>query len=131
MTERRYHEPTPRSRSRKDRAAVFLKTDGCCWKCGQRLESRGWVEEHVVPLEDGGADDISNKMPSCTKCAIKKTSAEASQRAKERAIRDRHIGVMPESRNPIQGGRKTMFKRCMDGSVINRETGEVVRHGWR
>ena len=113
-------QPTPRSRTRKDRAAVFMKTDGRCWKCGQRLAARGWVEEHVVPLADGGADDIGNKMPSCVKCATEKTSEEATVRAKVKRVRDRHIGAMPKSRRPMPGGRDSPWKNKVGGGVVRR-----------
>jgi hypothetical protein len=131
MPEARYHKPTPRGRSpRKERKAVFDKTGGFCFTCPSKLVGR-WIVEHVIPLEDGGPDTLENKQPSCVKCATAKTSAEATQRAYERKVRDNHTGIMPPSDNPIPGSRSTKFKRCMNGAVINRETGEVVRQGWR
>ena len=139
--------------TRKQKAALFIKQDGRCQKCTQRLHLKGHkvthvdedgnliaiededgapiIDEHVKPLWAGGANAKPNRQLWCVKCATFKTAAEATERATEHGKRDAHIRVMPESRNPLQGGRKTKFKRCMDGRVINRETGKVVRQGWR
>ncbi len=122
---RTWQQPTPRNTCRKLRALVFVRQNGVCKTCPTKLHLKRWILDHVIPLEEGGADDESNLQAICEPCSKVKTSKEATERAEYRSTRDRHTGIK-QSRNPILGGRNTRFKRCMDGTVIDRETGEPV-----
>lgn len=58
---------------------VLLKHDGLCHVCGHAGADQA---DHVVPLSEGGADDLSNLRPiHAEPCHREKTAAEA-QRAR-------------------------------------------------
>lgn len=53
--------------------AVFQKTSGCCHWCGVALQTDApgpdyFLVSHVVPIRDGGTNDLDNLVPSCTTC---------------------------------------------------------------
>lgn len=121
MSERVWTLPTPRGDSRKDKVACFLRQDGKCGcGCGAKLSVKGYILEHIIPLEDGGADDLSNKAAYAIPCAKAKTKAEATARATARRKRDKAIGALPKSKNPIPGSRSTPWKKKLDGTVERR-----------
>lgn len=117
---------TPRKTSRKLRAAVFLRQDGVCACCPTKLHLKRWILDHITPLEEGGADDESNLQAICEPCSTVKTSKEATERADYRSTRDRFIGAKT-SRHPMPCGRASRVKRKMDGTLVDRATGEPIR----
>lgn len=120
-------KPTPRGDSRKLRAMIFLRQDGLCGcGCGQKLHVKRWILEHVEPLADGGADDPSNMAAYTEDCAKAKTKAEAGARAKARRTRDKFTGIMPKSKSRMKFGRDSRLKKKLDGTVVDRSTGEPV-----
>lgn len=52
------------------RRAIWKKSDGHCWYCGFLLpeDCRQYHIDHIIPPRNGGADDISNLVPSCGAC---------------------------------------------------------------
>lgn len=75
---------TPRQRGRpwQRRREEWLRDHPLCAAC----ESRGEVAQaeevdHVIPLEQGGADDESNLQSLCIPCHKDKSAREASARA--------------------------------------------------
>lgn len=59
--------------SKTTRQAVYLKYAGHCAYCGREIAYKDMQVDHFQPLrawniEDAGADDISNLMPSCRMC---------------------------------------------------------------
>src|SRR5690348_1238381 len=54
---------------RRLRAAVWDKTGGLCWYCGNPTNPyRDFSVDHFVPVKNGGAHLISNLVPSCRRC---------------------------------------------------------------
>jgi 5-methylcytosine-specific restriction endonuclease McrA len=45
--------------------------DWCCYLCGDKIADE-WVGEHVLPISRGGADSLSNVMPTCRPCNDRK-----------------------------------------------------------
>jgi len=131
MTERRWTLPENRKPlTRKQRIVLFLRQDGRCPNCGQKLETKGSqpvaVDEHLNPLWRGGSNDLTNRELWCVPCTKPKTAIEATQRAKSNKLIGKAAGL--KSRRPIYQGK---FKRKMDGTVVDRETGEIVSRGRR
>jgi len=83
--------------SRKDRALVlrlypicYLQYDGCI-----RVSTQ---DDHVVPLEQGGTDDLGNRRGACAHCHEIKSRREAAQgraaaQARARHPRETHPGL--------------------------------------
>lgn len=76
-------------------------------------------DEHLVPLADGGSNDLSNRDIAHRKCAQLKTQREAVSRGKLRRAAEKHLGAKT-SNNPMPGSRRSQWKRKMDGSVVRR-----------
>lgn len=58
--------------SPKKNVQVYLKTDGHCAYCGESLEDTKWHVEHMMPKSRGGDSDLSNLLPACEKCNLRK-----------------------------------------------------------
>jgi 5-methylcytosine-specific restriction enzyme A len=130
MTDRTWTLPDERKPlTRKQVASLYLRQDGKCPNCGKRLEVKGHrivcVDEHLNPLWRGGSNDLSNRELWCVECTKPKTSVEATQRAKCKRTRDKHIGVLT-AKSCLPCGRGSRFKKRIDGNVVDRSTGEIV-----
>lgn len=107
--------------TRKQIAELFLRQDGRCPECGQKLHVKGnmpvkIIDEHVNPLWRGGKNELTNRELWCVPCAKEKTAAEAPERAKGLRVRDRHIGAK-KSKRPMAGSRESGWRKRMDGTV--------------
>lgn len=66
----------------KKRQAIFDKSGGVCWYCGESLADKRWHEDHFYPIRrnsDGTClnpqyDVEENKVPSCASCNKLKSS---------------------------------------------------------
>lgn len=112
-------EPTPDrpSLSRKQRVVVFMSTDGCCYKCGQKLRGDAWEAEHPQARELGGSDAIEDLRPICIPCHKPKTAKDKAVIAKVKRIRDKHIGATVKSRSSFSTNRDSKWKKKMNGKV--------------
>ena len=66
---------TPRRKkfSAKDRLAVYRKTEGHCYLCGEFVGFDSFEVEHHMPISKGGTNGLDNLYCSCTTCnAIKR-----------------------------------------------------------
>ena len=101
--------------TRKQVAELFLKQNGRCPVCDQKLETKGNVpvdviREHLNPLWLTGDNDLQNMALLCKPCATVKTAEEATQRGKMLRQRDAHIGAKRPSKNPIRGSKASGWK---------------------
>lgn len=137
MTERKWSIPEDRKPlTRKQRAELFLRQDGKCPNCGQRLEIKGGrpvcIDEHVNPLWRGGSNDLANRELWCIPCTRPKTKQESVERAKGNRVRDKHIGAI--DRRSASSGRRGLsgsYSKRFNGDIVDRETGEIIRKGRR
>jgi 5-methylcytosine-specific restriction endonuclease McrA len=83
------------------------------------------VRDHIVPLIDGGENRESNLQLIALKTHKLKTAREAMERAKVRSVRGKHRGYKRKP-SAFKTNRDGPFKIKMDGTVINRKTGEEV-----
>jgi hypothetical protein len=109
-----------------------MRQDGRCGNCGQRLEIKGGkpvcVDEHLNPLWRGGSNDLENRELWCVPCTKPKTAKETTDRTKGYRVRDKHIGAF-RGEGKRRGGFSQRYKRKMDGTIIDRETGQPVKRG--
>ena len=73
----------------------------CAGPCGESLiwaivEGKAvygpMIDEHVIPLELGGSNDLSNRLLLCVPCAKQKTRVDRKAIAKAARIRRREVG---------------------------------------
>lgn len=77
--------------------------------------------DHVTPIWLGG-ENRENNLQAITEAAHKaKTKTEATVRSKVNANRIKSVGGKPKS-----ALSNSKFKKRMDGSVVDRRTGEVI-----
>ncbi|MFI2635067.1 HNH endonuclease [Streptomyces collinus] len=57
---------------------MLTSADGWCTYCGS-MGVRAEVVDHIVPLEQGGADDITNLVPACRSCNASKRDRTPEQ----------------------------------------------------
>lgn len=108
--------------TRKQRAEIALRAGGCCEKCKARLKTGEGDADHVLPVELGGESDVSNGEWLCRPCHKSKTADDIRRiRASDRQ-RDKHLGVI----KPKSALSNQRFKRLMNGTVVDRRTGEIV-----
>lgn len=66
------NERTPAARERISpelRSAVWRKSDGICWYCGDSLDPfLDYHVDHIRPVANGGGTNLSNLAPACRQC---------------------------------------------------------------
>ena len=109
------------------RRDTFTRAKGCCQDCGIKIIAGNGPEyDHAVPDALGGEPTLDNCVVRCTKCHRLKTSTrDVPQIAKMKRQRDRAIGIKRTSQT-FPGGKQSRFKRRIDGTVIDRFTGQEV-----
>lgn len=78
--------------------------------------------DHIVPLWMGGRNTEDNLQAVTSQAHKNKTKTEATVRAKCNRTRKKHLNLVDK-----KSSFQSRFKRKMDGTVIDRETGEIVR----
>jgi len=119
-----------RSFTARQVAAVFIKYEGRCAKCSEKVAPGGYQIDHITRLDALGKHELENWQLLCIGCHKPKTktdNAEAKKGARvrgetgQRARRERRGGSSIQGRKEIAspGFNKTLRKR-MDGSVVKR-----------
>lgn len=103
------------------RMRVFIEQGGICQICGRKLTTGDrWVCDHRIAACNGGANAESNLDVICNWCDRKvKTPADVAEKAKTYRKRKAHLGVK-ESRHPMPGGRKSKWKKRINGGIVLR-----------
>lgn len=104
----------------KQKLQMFVEAKGICCICGCKINNvhEAW-DEHQNPLWLNGDNSAPNRAPAHEKCARKKTATEAALRSKIRNTAEKHFGAKVSS-NPMPCGRKSRFKKKMNGQVVER-----------
>lgn len=108
--------------NRKERARLFALRGGVCYLCGGKIDgaTERWEIEHEIPLAISRDNSDDNLRLAHFKCHKVKTANDAGDiaRAKRRAAK--HDGSARKT------GWSTRFRKKIDGTVIDRRTGEIV-----
>ena len=118
-----------RKLTRVEFAQLMLDQDGRCAACREKLRADLIVDEHLVPLDQLGTNDLSNRALYCTACARAKTDGdladirhgrrvrgEAGQK-RTRALRKLKPWTQPRT---FPTNRDGPLKRKMNGQVVRR-----------
>lgn len=103
--------------TRKQRAEMFLRSQGFCEACGAKLKTGEAEFDHVLPLELGGESALDNGQTLCHLCHAKKTAKDVYYMRKAERIRDKQSGAWkPKSKS--QWGMGGRFRKKMNGEVV-------------
>jgi len=90
-------------------------------RCNCHL-SLGVQFDHDVPDQLGGDNSLENCRAICVQCHRIKTRGDIQQIRKSDRQRDKHNGTFFKKSNMSN----PRFKKMMNGTVVDRRTGEVV-----
>lgn len=103
------------------RLRVWERAGGRCQSCTRKIRpGEGWEADHIVALVNGGENRESNLQCLCGWCHGAKTKADVAAKAKAARVRSAHIGAKAPSRTPMPFGKRSRFKRRLDGTVVLR-----------
>lgn len=121
MTHNPYSVEPRKPLTDKQRLEMFIRHKGICCICHLKIDGvhEMW-DEHINPLWLDGDNSAENRAPAHVACARKKTAAEATERAKGRSVAEAHFGAKRTKTRPMPCGRRSRFKKKMDGSVVER-----------
>lgn len=121
--------PNRRDFTRAIKAEAFQRAEGRCEhvysadgaRCNKKLFPGDIHYDHVIPHGLGGTSTIENCACLCKAHHGEKTARlDVPRIAKADRQHDKHIGAVAPSRNPVPGGRRTRFRKRMNGQVERR-----------
>lgn len=114
-----------RSMSSSRRLRIWEAHGGICCLCRSKIDGvrEKWTVEHLRALGLGGDDDDKNCGPAHEDCRRQKDKTDVSAISKAKRVKAKHLGI-PKPKSSLTHPR---FKRLMDGTVVDRRTGEVIR----
>jgi 5-methylcytosine-specific restriction endonuclease McrA len=97
------------------RLAVYQKDNGICQICGRPVSVEDFTVDHIVPLNRGGINDISNYRCVCKRCNLWKSDSLDEEMV--RMLED--VGSNYVYKHP-ESDMATKFVRMMVRGVINK-----------
>jgi 5-methylcytosine-specific restriction endonuclease McrA len=102
------------------RLRVFERHGGICHLSGRKImPGDAWDVDHVIALVNGGEHRESNMAPALRTEHRKKTARDVAQKAKDRRIRAKHLGIKKPSR--FATARNGKFKQKVGGGIVPRQ----------
>jgi len=102
------------------RTRVFCAKGGGCHKCTRKvLVGEPWTCEHLKAIINGGENRESNLGVTCKNCLPAKNAADVREKSVIARKRAKHLGLHKSSK-PLPFGRKSKWKKKVDGSVVER-----------
>lgn len=125
-------KPKPRrSFTARQVAAVFIKYEGRCAKCSEKVALDGYHIDHIQPLSALGKHELENWQLLCIECHTGKTKRDNFEAKKSARIRGekgqqkrrRESGSRIKGRSEIASrglAKHPHLKRTMSGKVVPR-----------
>lgn len=102
------------------KVAAFERAGGRCENCGVIIR-HGAQYDHRVADGLGGEPTLENCSVKCKTChALKTTKHDIPVIAKSKRVRAKHVGADGPKGRPMPCGRKSRWKKKLDGSVVPR-----------
>lgn len=103
------------------RLRVFEAHGGECHLTGRKImPGDEWDLDHVVALVNGGENREANLAPALRSEHRKKTAQDVAQKAKDRRVRSKHLGIY-KPKQTLPGSKGGKWKRKIDGTVVPRD----------
>ena len=111
-----------RNWSQRQRLGMFLGANGACQVCQIRIHpGQAWDLDHIIPLAMGGADEVHNLQVLCIPCHRDKTNErDLPALAKSMRLVAKHLGAKSISRQQMPFGRKSIWKKKINGQIVRR-----------
>lgn len=107
---------------------VWEREGGRCYLTGKKIMPGDKYEyEHKLALCLGGEHRETNIALALSDAHKLKTADDVKMRAKSDRIRKKHLGIRKPSR--MAGSRDSGIKIKMDGTCVDRATGEPIGRG--
>lgn len=112
------------SMTRMRRLRIFESHAGRCCLCEQKIDGvrQKWTIEHLIALGLGGQDEDDNCAPAHEDCRRGKDKLDVAAIAKAKRVKAKHLGL----NKPKSSLSNPRFRKLMDGTVVDRRTGEVI-----
>jgi 5-methylcytosine-specific restriction enzyme A len=105
--------------STRTKELAWQRADSKCEGCGALLTTGKFHYDHKTPDGLTGANDLSNCAVICLACHKHKTREDVGNIAKAKRRHARDIGANT-SRQPLPGGKRSKWKKKLDGTVVLR-----------
>lgn len=107
------------------RLRIFDREGGICHLTGEKIDPvrDAWDLDHKIALILGGEHRETNLFPTKREAHRRKTAVEVAVKAKIARTRKKHLGIA----KPKSSLSHPRFRKLMDGTVVDKRTGEVVR----
>jgi 5-methylcytosine-specific restriction endonuclease McrA len=101
------------------RRAADKRAGGRCEIC-YRKHYGEFRRDHIIPDGIGGKPTLENCQIICLPCDRRKTPGDQTRVAKTKRMAKKHDGTQRRTSRPIMGGRRSKFKRKINGEVVLR-----------
>ena len=108
-------KPIRKSISPRRREGIIARLGGACIQCSEKLLLH---IDHIIPLENGGADDETNFQLLCHACHKVKTKTDIKLIAKVRRVRQKFEAPKPQGKWQSRGFINTRKKPLIDKSLL-------------
>ena len=118
--------------SKKVKLEAYTRANGHCEVCTAKLFVGKFRYDHVLPDALGGEPTLANCRVTCDACDREKTyGQDIPFIARAKRIAAKHAGAKAPSRNPLPGGRRSKWRKKINGEVVPRHLSDTVRKAYQ
>ncbi|WP_417261658.1 HNH endonuclease [Celeribacter sp.] len=116
------------------RRGVLFDQKGLCADCGRTInlaKGDAFEIDHEIPVALGGSNqwrnaETRNMRALCVPCHRAKTTRDIKAISKAKRVAAKFRGEHPPARHQIPGSKRTRFIKKLDGTVIDRSSGNTI-----